>query len=125
MKKIYYKIYCLFLYFFFIKKYIKFCYKNPFSDSYYLSDFYKYKIYNKSNWCKIWCNSDIEFFYKVNLHRKIGPALTRFDNESLWWYRYGKRHRVDGPAFIDHPLYPEYEWWFEGKEITEQKYWNR
>ena len=69
-------------------------------------------------------------------HRDFGPAIVRADGTQEWW-RNGKRHREDGPAYVsggiqswwrndkrhreDGPalVWPDGtgEWWIDGKYI--------
>lgn len=57
--------------------------------------------------CKVWTDSkwqhlDFKQWFDLNeklLHREDGPAIVFRDNSELWIFN-GKRHRVDGPAFI-------------------------
>jgi hypothetical protein len=57
-----------------------------------------------------------EVFYTIKysqiLHRECGPALIRYDGKEKYWARFGKFHRVDGPAKIyeDGTL----EWYIHG-----------
>jgi hypothetical protein len=55
-----------------------------------------------------------------DLHRVGGPARIKKSSESILrkdgrkeWYRYGQRHRVDGPA-VEHES-GDREWWLDGK----------
>lgn len=45
-------------------------------------------------------------------HREDGPTIDRANYQA--WYKFGKRHRIDGPAVI---MDGDCEWWFEGIEV--------
>lgn len=62
-------------------------------------------------------NGIIEYFKNGKLHRKNGPAYINGDFQV--WYKNGKRHRKSGPAIIngDHQV-----WYLSGKELTEEEF---
>lgn len=63
--------------------------------------------------------SDNHEIYKLNgnLHRVDGPAYIAGGFKS--WWRYGKRHRSDGPA-IENITDGRYEWYLEGEKVFVQ-----
>ena len=61
------------------------------------------------------------WFKEGKRHRLDGPAFEPMTGNKFW-YKEGKRHRLDGPAI-------EYSdgsksWWIEGKQYTEEE-WKR
>ena len=58
-----------------------------------------------------------KYWYKDGkFHREDGPAYIKPDG-SQYWFANGKRHREDGPAII----YPDgtQEWYINNKDITD------
>jgi len=51
--------------------------------------------------------------YSKIFHREDGPAVIYDGGRQKRWYRYGKLHRVDGPAIITSDLVEE--WYIDGK----------
>ncbi len=57
-------------------------------------------------------------------HRRNGPARIHFESEAYEWIRKGIYHKVDGPAYIE-KKYNIIRWYFNGKVIVEETYWNK
>ena len=56
----------------------------------------------------------------TNLHRDDGPAVEYLDGSKEWW-KNGRRHRLDGGAFMNAKgIYTE--WWVDGVKYTEEEF---
>lgn len=55
------------------------------------------------------------------LHREFGPAIESDDGHIKEWYRYGERHREDGPAVI---VRSRQEYWIRGTQLSERDFLN-
>ena len=51
----------------------------------------------------------------ILLHRENGPAIL-WDSGTLVWYQHGKRHRMDGPAWITRTR--KHEWYIRGHSVS-------
>ena len=60
-------------------------------------------------------NGDKVWFKNGKCHREDGPAFIYFDG-SKYWFKNGKYHREDGPAVISSD--GTKEWWINGKRVT-------
>jgi hypothetical protein len=57
-----------------------------------------------------------KFWFLNDQHHRDAdyPAVERHNGDKEWW-QYGKRHRLDGPAYKDAAGYEE--WWVHGTYI--------
>lgn len=53
------------------------------------------------------------------LHRDFGPAIATEDGSYQEWFRYGDRHREDGPAIINGK---GKQYWVENAKLSEQEF---
>jgi hypothetical protein len=56
-----------------------------------------------------------EWYRYGKYHRLDGPAVEEADG-SQWWYQYGKLHRLEGPAW--EMADGSKEWWISDNQIT-------
>lgn len=61
------------------------------------------------------------FFIPQSPHRKNGPAVIHGNSKK--WFINLKLHRIDGPAITNDSITHTY-WYFNGKRLKEQNYWN-
>ena len=74
----------------------------------------------------IWNNGLIEYYQYNKKHRVHGPAyISKLHDNEQWFYR-GNLHRTDGPAitFDVSTDTPRYKYYIHGVELTEYEFYN-
>jgi len=54
-------------------------------------------------------------------HSFNGKAAIEFTGGTKIWYKHGRRHRLDGPAYFGSPNWGN-RWYINGKEYTKQEW---
>jgi hypothetical protein len=68
---------------------------------------------------KTYVNGDHEWRLNGKRHREDGPAYVQSDGYKAWFLN-GLYHREDGPAITYEN--GDHEWWFNGVEYTEEEF---
>lgn len=89
-------------------------------------------FYSKKRYSMICDSCKIHFMKYENqyFHRKTAPARIyisgTFDRSKEWWIN-NELHRINGPAeefFLNTDMNVVNIWWFRGRKILEETYWN-
>ncbi len=69
----------------------------------------------------------IFYEFEGEYHREKGPSCkyigNQYCNGDQSWYKYGRLHRLDGPA-AEHVKGNKY-WYIDGKKYYEEEYWKK
>lgn len=64
----------------------------------------------------------IEYSDRLKKWRKGNKSSIKWYNGTKFWYKDGKKHRIDGPA-VEYSNGYKY-WYIEGKEYPKKEYWD-